>query len=187
MLREFRRYQAEARLVQADGASLPFRDGAFDLVMLMQVLSGARGWRGLLRDVCRVLRPDGLVVVGQTVGPEIGIDAQMKSRLAAILEGMGFFAEQPRKRRDEALSWLRSAAAAEASAVVATWIGSRTPRIFMERHRTGNRFRVLPATIQEEALRKLAAWAEAAYGSLNSEFSESYRFELQIFQIQGTK
>ena len=35
-------------LAQADGQQLPFRDGAFDVVMLMQVLSGAGDWRGLL-------------------------------------------------------------------------------------------------------------------------------------------
>src|ERR1041384_8577457 len=49
MLREFHQRQREARLVHADGASLPFRDGTFDLVMLMQVLSGARGWRIMLQ------------------------------------------------------------------------------------------------------------------------------------------
>jgi len=186
MLREFRQRQAKARLVQADGARLPFRDGAFDLVMLMQVLSGARGWRGLLQDVCRVLRPDGLVVVGQTVGPEFGVDAQMKNHLAGILEEMGIAAEQPRRRRDEALSWLQSVAGTAENAIAATWMADRTPRNFMERHRTGNRFRVLPVPIQEEAFQKLAAWAEATYGSLDAVFRETYRFELQIFQIKGT-
>jgi ubiquinone/menaquinone biosynthesis C-methylase UbiE len=187
MLREFQRRQPQVRLVLADGACLPFRDGAFDVVMLMHVLSGAGGWRGLLRDVCRVLHPNGLVVVGQTAGPEFGIDAQMKNRLAAILEGLGDAAEQPRKHRDEALAWLQSAARAAASTVAATWTAQRTPRMFLERHRTGNRFRELPGPIRERALHELAAWAETTYGSLDADFHEDYRFELHTFQIKGTK
>lgn len=187
MLREFRQRQAEVRLVLADGACLPFRDGAFDLVMLMQVLSRASGWRGLLRDVCRVLHPDGWVVVGHTVGPEFGIDAQMKKRLAAILEEMGVGREQPRKLRHEALAWLQSAAKTAATTVAATWVWRRTPRMFTERQWTGHRFRELPGPIQEEALHELAAWAEATFGSLDANFQEDYRFELHTFQIKGTK
>ena len=187
MLREFQRRQPDARLVLADGACLPFPDGAFDVVMMMQVLSGAGGWRGLLRDACRVLHPDGLVVVGQTVGPESGIDAQMKKRLAAILEDVGAGAEQQHQRRFEALAWLQSAAQTAASAVAVTWIAQRTPRMFMERHRTGNRFRKLPGPIQETALQELAAWAESTYGSLDASFQEHHRFELHTFQIKGTK
>ena len=184
MLREFREHQQGARLVQADGVALPFRDAAFDVVMLMQVLSGARGWRGLLQDVCRVLRPGGRVVVGQTAAPETGVDAQMKNALAAILEEMGIAAEQPRKRRGEALAWLQSAAANKTDALAAVWTVERTPRIFMERHQTGNRFTALPASAQQEALGKLAGWAESTFGSLDAAASETHRFELQTFEFR---
>jgi hypothetical protein len=127
------------------------------------------------------------VVVGQTVGPEVGVDAQMKNRLEAILEQMGVTAGRPRKRRDEALSWLQSASTTATDVVAATWMADRTPRIFMDRRRTGNRFRDLPEVIREEALHKLAAWAESTYGSLDATFSEPYRFELHTFQLKGTK
>src|SRR5436305_509129 len=46
MLREFAaRTERVARLVQADGARLPFGDAAFDAVLLIQVFGGLSGWR----------------------------------------------------------------------------------------------------------------------------------------------
>jgi len=53
MLREFPR---RARLAQCDGEALPFRDGAFDVVMLISVVGAARGWRRLLAEGRRVTR-----------------------------------------------------------------------------------------------------------------------------------
>ena len=52
----------------------------------------------------------------------------------------------------------------------------------MARHRTGARFASLPASIQEQALQRLSAWAEACFGSLDASFTESYVFELHIFE-----
>ena len=63
-------------LAQADGAQLPFRDAAFDVVLLIQVLSGARRWRRLLDEARRVLKAGGSIVVGRVVAPMAGIDAQ---------------------------------------------------------------------------------------------------------------
>src|SRR5262249_25741198 len=70
--------ERKARLVQADGQCLPFRDGSFDAVILIQVFSGARGWRPLLEEARRVLRASGALIVGRTIAPEDGIDAHMK-------------------------------------------------------------------------------------------------------------
>jgi len=168
-------------LAQADGAQLPFRDATFDVVLLIQVLSGARRWRRLLDEARRVLKAGGNMVVGHVVAPPAGIDAQLKSHLATILERMGVDSHQPGKGRDEALSWLRSVSRGMVSVVAASWTADRTPREFMTRHRTGARFAALPASIQEQALRRLSAWAEAHFGSLDASFQESNVFELHTF------
>src|SRR5215472_9628896 len=83
MLREFLSHGG-ASLAQADGSQLPFRDRAFDLVLLMQVLSGTQNWNGLLSEAKRVLAPGGAIVVGHTASPNDGVDAQMKQKLAAV-------------------------------------------------------------------------------------------------------
>jgi len=169
-------------LVQADGTQLPFRDATFDVVLLIQVLSGARRWRRLLDEVRRVLKAGGNIAVGRVVAPPAGIDAQLKNRLAIILEEMGVDLQEPGKgREEEALSWLRSVSRQMESVVVASWTADRTPREFMARHRTGAHFAALPAPIQEEALQRLSAWAEAHFGSLDASFPELHAFELHIF------
>src|SRR5262252_6260877 len=98
MLNEFRARNSAALLVHADGGRLPFPDGSFELVLLMQVLSGTDNWRDLLGETVRVLAPGGFVVVGHTVTPPAGVDAQMKNQLAQILEEMGVAPHASKKR-----------------------------------------------------------------------------------------
>ena len=180
MLREFFPYSRN--LVQTEGEQLPFSSGTFDVVMLIHVLSGSRGRRRLLAEARRVLRPEGVLAVGQTVSPPEGIDAQLKKRLAAILEDMAVEPHRS-KGRDEALSWLESASRRRLTVVAASWNARRTPRDFLVRHRTGARFSALPAEIQGDALERLGVWAEAAFGSLDANFAEDRRFELNMFKF----
>ncbi len=173
---------AEARLVQADGERLPFGDASFGVVLLVHTLSGVRRWRSLVGEAQRVLRQGGALVVGQTIAPDTGVDGQMKRQLAALLADMGVEEHGSQKGRTTAISWLQSAAARTQRMVAASWTSSRTPRRFMEHHRTGHRFSALPLPIQERALQQLSAWAERKFGSLDATFSESSVFELHVFQ-----
>ena len=99
MLQEFPATSKSCILAQADGRQLPFRDGTFDVVLLMQVLSGIGDWQGILSETRRVLLPGGSVAVGHTISPESGIDAQLKRQLAAILEEMGVAWHRPKESR----------------------------------------------------------------------------------------
>jgi ubiquinone/menaquinone biosynthesis C-methylase UbiE len=169
------------RLVQADGEHLPFRDATFDAVMLIQVFGGMRGWRRLLVEARRVLRGAGVLVLGRTLAPPDGLDARMKQRLALLLDEIGAPADRTNTRQD-AQGWLEQQARGT-RLVAATWTASRTPRGFIERHRTGARFSALPAPIKEEAMRRLAAWAATAFGSLDAASVEPHGFELQLFRF----
>ncbi len=188
MLGEFAAHRSEtavsrARLVQADGASLPFIDAAFDVVLLIQVLSEGRGWRRLLADAQRVLRPAGAVVVGRTLKPESGVDTRMKQQLTTILTEIGVEPDRPQGHRANALSLLESAAAERTRVIATTWISERTPRRYVERHQTGHRFMLLPAAVREEAIGRLTAWGAATFGSLDAVFQETYDFELHVFRF----
>jgi ubiquinone/menaquinone biosynthesis C-methylase UbiE len=184
MLRTFMR-RAEGRhaprLVQADGEHLPFRDATFDTVMLIQVFGGMRGWRRLLAEARRVLRRAGVLVLGRTVAPPDGLDARMKAQLALVLDAMGAPSDRTNTRQD-AQAWLEQTAQ-PTRLVAAKWTAERTPSGFVGRHRTGARFSALPAAVQEEALRRLAAWAEATFGSLDAACAEPHAFELQLFKF----
>lgn len=183
MLREFRAASSAACLLQADGGRLPFQDCSFELVLLMQVLSGAHNWRNLLCETVRVIVPGGSVVVGHTVTPPAGVDAQMKSQLAVILEEMGAASHQSKKSRDQSLEWLQTGSSRRLRVTAASWMALRTAREFLERHRSGAQFSRLPAAVQAEALKRLSAWAIKTCGSLDEVFPEQHSFELHVFTI----
>ena len=50
-------------LVQADGLALPFRENTFDAVTVAFGLRNMASWDNALSEMCRVLRPGGLLVV----------------------------------------------------------------------------------------------------------------------------
>jgi ubiquinone/menaquinone biosynthesis C-methylase UbiE len=183
MLQQFHERSPSACLLHADGGRLPLKDNSFDLVLLMQVLSGAENWRNLLCETARVIVPGGFVVVGQTTGPTGSIDSRMKRQLAQVLQELGAPAQQGEKSRKQALQWLATGASRQMHVVAASWPVQRAPREFLERHRTGARFSTLPPAIQKRALQNLAAWAEKKFKSLDKPFTEEHSFELEIFRI----
>jgi ubiquinone/menaquinone biosynthesis C-methylase UbiE len=187
MLREFAARAAQndrtAQLVQADGASLPFRDGTFDTVLLMNVFGGLRDWQALATEARRVLRPDGAVIVGRTSAPPDGLDARMKRRAKEIISMSGI-AFDDANTRDDVVAWLNAHAARRADVIAARWSANRTPRDFIERHGTGARFSGLPQAIRAEALRELGDWAAKTFGSLDTVSAEQHALELGIFTFQ---
>jgi SAM-dependent methyltransferase len=180
------RSRAQILLVQADGQTLPFGKDAFGAVLLVSVLSDVHGWRRLLDESRRVIRPGGVLVLGHAAGPPHGIDARMKGQLAVILGAMGVEAGPRGARHDEARDCLAGEAVPHRSACAARWVLSRSPRDFLTRHRTGARFTALPAAIQDEALGRLAEWARHAFGSLDSASDEEHSFELDVFAFSKT-
>ncbi len=183
MLRAFAGLADSAHLAQADGERLPFGDGAFDAVLLVQIFGGLRGWRHVLAEARRVLRPAGALIVGRTVTPPDGIDARMKRQLDAILGTLGIEPKGKNTRADVE-SFLKSNARSETRATAATWTAARRPNGFIERHSTGARFSALPEQIKTRALGELDAWADATFGARNASFSEQHSFELQVFRFQ---
>jgi ubiquinone/menaquinone biosynthesis C-methylase UbiE len=172
-----------ARLIVADGERLPFRDRTFDIVLLLQVLGGAPGWRGIVDESRRVLRPAGVLAVGWAATPERGLDDQMKTKLATLLGKIGAERHQGRKSREQALSVLRSTAKRSDRVIAASWTAQRSARAFLERQPSGTRFATLPRSVRSAALGELADWAQSRFGPLDTAFSEEHAFELGLFQF----
>lgn len=63
-LRRARKYVPEARFVRADLRAMPFRSGSFDAVLCNQVVEHVREDRAVLRELFRVAKPGGVVIVG---------------------------------------------------------------------------------------------------------------------------
>ena len=87
------------------------------------------------------------------------------------------------RRRENAARHLAAAAVSKTLVTAATWRVERSPRAFLERHAGGARFSRLPRKPREEALHALAGWAQAQFGSLNTVFIETHRFEMELFRF----
>jgi SAM-dependent methyltransferase len=186
MLRQFARRADTGgrvpRLVQADGERLPFGDATFDAVLLIQVFGGLDEWRPFVGEARRVLRSRGTLALGRGAMPEDGVDARMKERLDTILADMGV-AHERKNAREQVQRWLGTRARGGAPVAAAAWDAERTPRGFLDRHRTGARFSLLSEPVKDEALRRLSAWAVGEFGSLDAATTERHAFELLFFTL----
>jgi ubiquinone/menaquinone biosynthesis C-methylase UbiE len=181
--RERARGSRAPQLVQGDGRALPFAAATFDAVLLVQVLSGQREWRDVLREARRVLRPEGGLVLGQTVPPADGVDRRMRAQLTAILAGLCAPTAPAGARMPEAVAWLAPQARRHTHAIAAAWDQERRPSAFLARQPSGARFAALPAGMQEMALARLEDWASATFGGLDASCSERWEFELDVFMF----
>ena len=173
-----------ATLVQADGCALPFAAATFDAVLLVAVFGDLPDWRRLVDEARRVLRAHGSVVLGRRVIPDDGIDERMKQQLDILLPER-MTRNRRRSGRAEAAQYLAATASATTELVAASWRTKRSPRAFLDRHAGGVRFSRLPLTVRNDALRALARWAEAQFGSLDAKIAETHRFEIQLFRFEG--
>ncbi len=82
---------ANADFVQGDGASLPFRDAAFDVVFLVAVLGEVPDPAGCVTELRRVLRRGGLLSLTETRGDP---DALSREALEALVVPHGFALER---------------------------------------------------------------------------------------------
>ena len=75
---------------EADGKALPFPASTFDVVVLHTVLTHVPGPDALLAEVCRVLRPQGSVGIGDgdfsTATVAIGEDDPLQTCVDAFVE-----------------------------------------------------------------------------------------------------
>ena len=96
----------------------------------IQVVGAAEGWQTLVKEARRVLRPAGALVLGRAVAPESGIDAQMKHRLAMVLQDLGVPSHQQKSRAVLQRS-LETEALTTTRALAATWDAERSPGMFL--------------------------------------------------------
>lgn len=179
MLREFARQATRPRLAQADGERLPFANATFDAVLMVQVFGGMRGWRRVLAEARRVLRPRGVLAIGRVVAPADGLDARLKQRLLEVCAARGVAIKRQNVREDVERSL--GDIATRRSITVTTWSTERTPRRYLDRQRTGARFAALPESVVDGVLAAVGDWAVSVFGGLDAAVHEQHAFELQIF------
>lgn len=105
----FAKFSGVGEIAAADAARLPFVDGAFDLVLIRDLLHHVPDRAAALREARRVLRPGGLLTViepnvrsplavlqASLVRAERGLFLSTAERLSAELTGAGFLLRSSR-------------------------------------------------------------------------------------------
>jgi SAM-dependent methyltransferase len=182
---------ARGHLLIADAMALPFRAGAFDVALAFHVLHLVDDHRQVLREIRRVLRPGGRVVVSTNEytsrarrDREAGRDAtgapHVTARGNAILDALGM--DRSRRRRgqwvpdEEMLASLGElGATAEPAVLVEYQSRPRAAREVVRAHRD----RVfssdwdLPDAIHAEASLRLERWLDTEHPAPDALVSES--------------
>jgi ubiquinone/menaquinone biosynthesis C-methylase UbiE len=63
-------YAGRVTFLQHDAQRLPFDPHTFDAVTCLEALEFMRDWRGAVREMLRVLKPGGLLMVSNRIGPD---------------------------------------------------------------------------------------------------------------------
>lgn len=63
-------YGERVRFWQRDALTLPFPDAHFDVVTCLEALEFMPDWRAAARELLRVLKPDGMILISNRVGPD---------------------------------------------------------------------------------------------------------------------
>lgn len=67
---KLRQHSDRIEFIQRDAHVLPYPDAAFDVVTCVEALEFMRDWRGATREMLRVLKPGGLLVLSNRIGPD---------------------------------------------------------------------------------------------------------------------
>jgi ubiquinone/menaquinone biosynthesis C-methylase UbiE len=84
-------YADRLTLLHQDAQQLPFEDEAFDVATCLEALEFMPDWRETTSELCRVLKPGGLMILSNRIGPDawkLPGRAMTTQRLIAVLSEM---------------------------------------------------------------------------------------------------
>jgi len=178
MLEEFRREQADAPVVCAEGGQMPFTSRQFDLTLLMQVIGPRADWPQLLAEALRVLRAGGVLAMGRRERGANSLEARLNRKLNQLLPAAREDAEH---NRAQARQWLDARSRSHREIVAASWSEEHSARQFIQRKRSAARFRSLPQATQDEALFALECWAHENVGELDQPWPQAQVLVLELY------
>lgn len=174
------------RFSVADVLQLPFADGAFDAVLITNVLHQVAQWRDALAEAARVLRPGGVLIIGRDILDEASCAGRLRSQSRAITVELA-----PEMRPTDAAGPALFRQLAEmggrpgAPVTACAWTETLSPRQILQR--MGNRTHNETWSLNDEQLSGLMAriepWAEAEFADLDA--VEGVRWEFGLYPVHG--
>jgi ubiquinone/menaquinone biosynthesis C-methylase UbiE len=188
MLRRLQEKLPSARIAQADASLLPFQSSHFDFVMTVHVLHLVPPWREVLREVRRVLKPQGTyfnVKTWEAVG--ISIRSEMREFWRNWLKAHGVNAYLTGVQRNaESLLELQSLGAQLTEVEVIRYPLTFTLRKELERFasRVYSDAWDVPDAVFETSLKELRTWVEHEHGDLDQQRADEVRFVIDVARFQ---
>jgi len=169
-------------VVQADMQAMPFASHTFDAVLVVHVLHLAKNIEAVLREVVRVLQPDGVILQGEDWIDPDSVVGQLRHELRRlVLENAPHFRPPGlAKSREDIL--LELGAAQTVEYIAAEWTVSLSPAERLEAiaAKTDPESWILPQDLFEKVLEGLHTYAAATWASLEEPQSVTRRFALKI-------
>ena len=180
--------QVRPALIQGAAEALPLTAGSFDALLSVHVLHLIPDWPACLREMRRVLRPGGALLLGHEWRPPDAPGARLMDQWRALVlsrSGGALHAASGPGTHD--FGDIKAALLVDRprfdEVMVGEWTTSRTLARNLEaiEHRTWSSTWDLPASFFEGCLAELRAWAVAEYGGLERALVTPHRFVWQRF------
>lgn len=170
------------QLVQADMHHLPFRTGSFAGVLAVHVLHLAQDWQRVLREAVRVLRSDGMFIVGEDwIDPE-SVTGRMRAELRSKALDLAPHMMPPAATvsREQVLRDLGGGETAVVVAAEWTEMVSPAERLAAVENRTDSESWVLPPHLFAPVLDHLRNYVSQSWSDLEVQQSVIHRFLLKV-------
>lgn len=170
MLARQRAKRPSARLAQADATALPYGRKQFDGVLTVHVLHLIGGWRTVLREIRRVLRPGGTYVNVWNPHAQADVDTRLRDYWRSRVEAHGADWRRPGvQSREELIQELDQLGARADQVTAARVVNSVTPQSVVDdiARRIFSETWVVPDEIFGTTVEELRGWAAQNFPDMN--------------------
>lgn len=189
MLRRLQEKLPSARIAQADAAYLPFPAACFDAVLTAHVLHLIPTWREVLREIRRVIAPEGVYLNLKTwAAVGVSVREQVRVHWRRWLEARGVNAYLPGVQSgEEFLRELQSMGAHLTEVEVLRYPLKFTLREELERFasRIYSDSWEVPDPIFDASMEELQTWVSHEYADLDQQLEDEVRFAIDVARFEN--
>lgn len=169
-------------LLRADMHELPVADDTFDAVLAVHVMHLAKDWQVMLREVARVLKPNGVLIQGNDwIDPQSVVGRlrdELRTRVMALAPN--FMPPSAGVSKQDFLAGLGATDTSEHIAAEWTVYASANDRLKDVEDRIDAESWILPPDLFAEVSAQLRAYAEATWPDMDEKLPVTRRFTLSI-------
>jgi len=176
------------RLVQGDATALPFEDHWFDVALTVHLLHLVAGWRKVLSEIRRVLKPGGMFLYthGRMRDAVPGdeefnqIQSEFSQKWKDILSSYSFQLQDYGATEPDVFEELTQQKATLETIVAAQWQIKQTVGDLLDRYRSRaySSSWQIPDAIFSPAINDLTNWCQQHYPSLDLDASHKTKFRI---------